>query len=251
MFLTFFALVFSAILIYFSCELFVNAIEWVGMRFNISKNAVGTILAALGTGLPESVVTLIAVVFGTYVASFCYFVISCSSRFFDEKSVNLKNAESGREILLYRIQPGETCVIMLSSALGNIPYPATAIVEQDVEALMISNEIYKYWLQHIPAVQAFTYQSLARRLGTVMALIEEITFKRLDIRLIRFLLEHTSEKQATVYKTHEELAIELGTAREVISRLLKNLEGDHLLMLSRSKIEITKRQELEKMLLNR
>jgi len=163
----------------------------------------------------------------------------------------LKTAESGREILLYRIKPGETCIIMLSSALGNITYPATAIVEQDMEALMIPNELYKYWLQHIPAVQTFTYQSMAQRLGTVMALIEEITFKRIDIRLIRFLLEHTSERQPILYETHEEVAIELGTAREVISRLLKNMEGDHLLMLSRGKIEITNRQELEKMLLHR
>lgn len=116
---------------------------------------------------------------------------------------------------------------MLSSALGNIPYPATAIVEQDVEALMIPKGLYKYWLQQIPAVQMFTYQSLAKRLGSVMALIEEITFKRIDIRLIRFLLEHTSEREAILYKTHEELAIELGTAREVISRILKNMEGDH------------------------
>jgi len=163
----------------------------------------------------------------------------------------LKIAESGREILLYRIKPGETCIIMLSSALGNIPYPATAIIEQDVEALMIPTELYKYWLEHIPAVQTFTYQNMAQRLGSVMALIEEITFKRIDIRLIRFLLEHTSESQATLHETHEYVAVELGTAREVISRLLKNLEGDHLLILSRGKIEITNRQELEKILLSR
>ncbi|MDR3585528.1 MAG: hypothetical protein P4L59_09405 [Desulfosporosinus sp.] len=62
--LTLFALIISAIMIYLSCELFVNAIEWVGLKFNISKNAVGTILAAFGTALPESVVTFIAVVFG-------------------------------------------------------------------------------------------------------------------------------------------------------------------------------------------
>ena len=163
----------------------------------------------------------------------------------------LKTAESGREILLYRIKPGETCIIMLSSALSNIPYPAMAIVEQEMEALMIPNELYKYWLQHIPAVQTFTYQSMAQRLGTVMTLIEEITFKRIDIRLIHFLLEHTSERQAILYETHEEVAVELGTAREVISRLLKNLEGDHSLILSRGKIEIINRQELEKILLNR
>ncbi|HVJ49523.1 Crp/Fnr family transcriptional regulator [Desulfitobacterium sp.] len=163
----------------------------------------------------------------------------------------LKIAESGREILLYRIKPGETCIIMLSSALGNIPYPATAMVEQDVEALMIPIKLYMDWMHHVPAVQNFTFQSLAQRLGSVMALIEEITFKRIDIRLIRFLLAHTTEKQPLLYQTHEEIAVELGTVREVISRLLKNLEVDHLLILSRGKIEITRRQELEKMLLIR
>ena len=150
--------------------------------------------------------------------------------------------------MLSQVKPALLCSLV---PLGNIPYPATAIVEQEVEALMIPNELYKRWLQHIPAVQTFTYQSMAQRLGTVMALIEEIMFKRIDIRLIRFLLEHTSENKAILYETHEDVAVELGTAREVISRLLKNLESDHLLTLSRGKIEIMNRQELEKMLLSR
>jgi CRP/FNR family transcriptional regulator len=162
----------------------------------------------------------------------------------------LKTAESGREILLYRIGPGETCIIMLSSALGNIPYPATAIVEQDAEVMMIPIELYKQWLQTNQSIQAFTYQSLALRLSSVMALIEEISFKRMDLRLIRFLLDHTSEKQLKIYATHEEVASELGTAREVISRILKNLEGNDLLRLLRGKIEITNRQELENLLNN-
>ena len=161
----------------------------------------------------------------------------------------LKIAETGREILLYRIRPGETCIIMLSSALGDIPYPATAIVEQDAEALMIPNELYKQWLQQYPSIQAFTYQNLARRLSSVMTLIEEIAFKRIDIRLIRFLLEQTSEKQPRLYLTHEEIATELGTAREVISRVLKNLEGDQVITLSRGKIDVTNRKTLENLLL--
>lgn len=161
----------------------------------------------------------------------------------------LKTAESGREILLYRILPGETCVIMLSTALGNICYPATATVEEDAEVLMIPNELYKEWLQHIPSVQSFTYQSLGQRLVSVMALIEEITFKRIDMRLIRFLLEHTSEEQPAIHRTHEEIAVELGTAREVVSRILKNLEGDQFLKLARYKIEIINLQDLKKMLL--
>lgn len=161
----------------------------------------------------------------------------------------LKISESGREILLYRIKPGETCVIMLSSALGDIPYPATAIVEQDAQVLMIPNELYKKWLQQLPSVRNFTYQNLALRLSSVMALIEEIAFKRIDVRLISFLLDKTSENRPQIYLTHEDIAIELGTAREVISRVLKNLEGDHLLILSRGKIEIKDRKSLERMLL--
>ncbi|MDA8440782.1 MAG: Crp/Fnr family transcriptional regulator [Peptococcaceae bacterium] len=162
----------------------------------------------------------------------------------------MKTAKSGREVLLYRVKPGQTCIIMLSSALGDIPYPATAIVEQDVETLMIPVELYQHWLKHNAAVQSFTYQSLALRLSSVMALVEEIVFKRIDIRLMRFLLEHTSDRQAVLYLTHEELAAELGTAREVVSRLLKNMEGEHLLTLARGKIMLIKRDDIAKILQN-
>ena len=159
------------------------------------------------------------------------------------------NHQVANEIITFAKCSGSHPCIMLSSAMGDIPYPATAIVEQDAEALMIPNELYKQWLQQYPSIQAFTYQNLARRLSSVMTLIEEIAFKRIDIRLIRFLLEQTSEKQPRLYLTHEEIATELGTAREVISRVLKNLEGDHVVTLSRGKIEVTHRQTLENLLL--
>ena len=164
------------------------------------------------------------------------------------KLTKIPCAVSGREILLYRVKAGETCIIMLSSVLGNLPYPAIAIVEQAVEAVMIPQQLYQTWLSHEPDVQAFTYRSMAQRLGAVMALVEEIAFRRIDERLMRFLLEHSSDSEPVVHLTHEELAVELGTAREVVSRLLKNMEADALLKLARGKIVVIDRQEIGRIL---
>lgn len=121
--LTLVALIISAILIYFSCELFVNAIEWVGLRFNISKNAVGTILAAFGTALPESVVTFIAVVFGAnanekdigvgaamggplVLSTLAYAVVGLGIIYFRKKRIqgmhlDLRNSKLGRDQLWF------------------------------------------------------------------------------------------------------------------------------------------------------
>lgn len=121
--LTLVALIISAILIYFSCELFVNGIEWVGLRFNISKNAVGTILAAFGTALPESVVTFIAVVFGAnasqkdigvgaalggplVLSTLAYAIVGLAIIYFRKKRtqgmhIDLSNSKLGRDQLWF------------------------------------------------------------------------------------------------------------------------------------------------------
>lgn len=160
----------------------------------------------------------------------------------------LKMAESGREIVLYRVNPGETCILLLSSVLSDIPYPATAIVEKEVEAIMVPSALFKSWIHAFPEVQNFVYENLALRLVSVMTLIEEIAFKRMDERLVEFLLKQTSENQPTLDITHEEIATELGTAREVVSRLLKNLQIDQYIELSRGKIRISDRVNLQSML---
>lgn len=160
----------------------------------------------------------------------------------------MKIAESGREILLYRVLPGESCILQLSSVLAGIGYPATAIVENEAEAVMIPAEHFKKWINQYQGLRDFVYGNLSKRISSMMALIEEVAFKRMDVRLVELLLSKTSPEQTLVRMTHEELAMELGTAREVVSRLLKNLGNDALVELSRGKIELTNRNALQRTL---
>ncbi len=160
----------------------------------------------------------------------------------------IKIGESGREILLYRVLPGESCILQLSSVLAGVGYPATAIVENEAEAVMIPAERFKHWINESQSLRDFVYGNLTKRISAMMALVEEIAFKRMDVRLIELLLSKTSAEQRVIKMTHEEIAGELGTAREVISRLLKNLENDAFLELSRGKIELTNRNGLQSIL---
>lgn len=160
----------------------------------------------------------------------------------------IKIGESGREILLYRVLPGESCILQLSSVLANVGYPANAIVENETEAVMVPATLFKKWINESESLRDFVYGNLSKRISSMMALVEEVAFKRMDARLIELLLNKTSTEHIAVEMTHEEIASELGTAREVVSRLLKNLENDALLELSRGRIRLTNRYGLESIL---
>jgi len=162
----------------------------------------------------------------------------------------MKIGESGREILLYRVVPGESCILQLSSVLADIGYPATAVVENEAEAVMIPAATFKNWLNIYPSVRNFVYGNLSKRISDMMALVEEIAFKRMDVRLIELLLNKTSSGDNLIEMTHEAIAIELGTAREVVSRLLKNLENDALVELSRARIKLTDRKKMQQILVD-
>ncbi|MHB1652574.1 MAG: Crp/Fnr family transcriptional regulator [Desulfitobacteriaceae bacterium] len=156
----------------------------------------------------------------------------------------IKIGESGREILLYRVLPGESCILQLSSVLAGVGYPATAIVENEAEAIMIPAEQFKKWINDYQSLRDFVYGNLTKRISSMMTLVEEVAFKRMDTRLIELLLSKTSVEQIEIKVTHEEIAWELGTAREVISRLLKNLENDAIIELSRGQIKLSSRNRL-------
>lgn len=155
-----------------------------------------------------------------------------------------KIGENGREIVLYRVHQGESCVLLISSALSGEAYQANAYVEEDAAVIHIPISIYKEEMLQVELVQKFTYQLYNQRLANMMSIVEEITFNRMDKRLIDFILNHTSEQKPILEITHEKLALELGTAREVISRLLKDLEKKGYLQLKRGKITITNRDQL-------
>ncbi len=160
----------------------------------------------------------------------------------------IKIGESGREILLYRVLPGESCILQLSSVLAGVGYPANAIVENETEAVMLPASLFKKWINEYQSLRNFVYGNLTKRISDMMALVEEITFKRMDARLVELLLAKTSAEKTVVKMTHEEIASELGTAREVVSRLLKNLENDTFIELSRGRISLKNRSGLASIL---
>ena len=156
----------------------------------------------------------------------------------------LTRAENGREIVLYRLGAGDSCVLTTSCLFGIARYPAEGISETAVTALAIPAKQFNEAIQHSKPFREFVFSSFSSHLGSLIALVEEITFGRLDIRLARHLLK-SSAGDVTLQTTHQQLATELGSAREVISRLLEDLESRGWLQLQRGSIKILDKQPLE------
>ena len=155
--------------------------------------------------------------------------------------------ESGREIVLYRVDPGEICVLTLSNLLGGVTYSAEGITETEAQLVAIPPLQFEHALTASPAFRRFIFSMIGRRLGEIMLLLEEITFKRLDIRLAQLLARAAGESEnRPLQKTHQDLAAELGSSREVISRLLKEFERNGWVRLDRGHIQVLSRTDMER-----
>jgi CRP/FNR family transcriptional regulator len=157
-----------------------------------------------------------------------------------------KMSEGGREITLYRVRSGESCILTTSCILGDRLFPAFAVAETSVEARVVPATMVQAWMEEHADWRAYVFELMAERLGAVIATLEEVAFRSLDARLAVALLDRVEERQhgARVRSTHEKLAADLGTAREVVSRLLKDLEHDGAVALHRGSIEIKDRATL-------
>jgi CRP/FNR family transcriptional regulator len=151
-----------------------------------------------------------------------------------------KTGESGREITLYRVEPGESCILTTSCILGNRDFPAFAVAETAVEARVIPAATVRQWMERHDAWRTYVFALLAGRLDAVIATLEEVAFRSLDARLAANLLKRAQAPDGggapVMRTTHEKLAADLGTAREVISRLLKDLEHDGRVELKRGAV---------------
>lgn len=145
----------------------------------------------------------------------------------------IKAAPNGRELPLYRVLPGETCFITASCLLGHQEYNARGETEMDTLALMLSKPVFEEMLVHEP-FRRFVFLLFSERVADLMQLVEEVAFMRLDQRLAALLLGHGRE----VRTTHQQLAQDLGSVREIVSRLLKGFEHRGLVKLGRETIEI-------------
>ena len=155
-------------------------------------------------------------------------------------------AESGREIVLYRVGPGETCVLTTAGLLGGDPYAAEGLTDGEVEALVLPAAVFHELLAKSDVFRRFVFTTYGRRLTQMMAVVEDVAFRRIDARLARHLLA-LAGPAGEVAATHQELAVELGTAREVISRQLKTLEKQGLVEAGRGSIRLADRAALARL----
>ena len=161
-----------------------------------------------------------------------------------------KTGENGREITLYDLGPGETCILNASSILSGEGYPANAITSVDTEVALLDAGRFRQLMAASGNLREFIFSLLSRRLSGVMALVEEVAFGRMDERLMEYLrvklfsggLPETAgpEPCGLLNTTHQKIANDLGTSREVVSRLLKDLERRGFLRLRRNSILLRK-----------
>lgn len=146
-------------------------------------------------------------------------------------------AENGREVVLYRVGPGETCILTTACLMAGEDYGAEAVAETEVRAVTLSVAAFDELATSSPVFRRFVFASYGTRLADLMLLIQEVAFRRVDVRLARFLLDHRGE-EGQLATTHQNLAVELGTAREVVSRQLKEFERRGIVALSRGGLRV-------------
>jgi CRP/FNR family transcriptional regulator len=154
-------------------------------------------------------------------------------------------SESGREVTLYRIGPGGSCILTTSCLLSNENYPAEAIAESDIEALAIPVSSFQSALEESQWFRRFVFDGFSTRLTSVIQKIEQIAFTAIDVRLAGVLLE--LDRKGVEKITHQDIAVELGTAREVVSRHLKRFESEGWVRLGRGQVSLVDRPRIRAM----
>ncbi|MFA5082277.1 MAG: Crp/Fnr family transcriptional regulator [Hydrogenophilaceae bacterium] len=145
-----------------------------------------------------------------------------------------KRAETGREISLYRVRQGELCIVTVSCLLGSDAYPATGVAETEVTAIALPRPLFLRLTETHPPFRQAVFHLFAERLSGLMQLVEEVSFRKLDQRLATLL----AARAPLVLGSHQQLADEMGSVREIVSRLLKQFEDQGWLVLGRERIEV-------------
>jgi CRP/FNR family transcriptional regulator len=151
----------------------------------------------------------------------------------------------GREIILYRVSGGESCIMTTACLMSHDTYAAEGITETPVTAVAIPRQAFDELMARSTAFRAFVFSNYSNRLANLMRLVDEVAFQRIDKRLAHKLVER-ADTEGRLAATHQDLATELGSAREVISRHLKEFQRRGLLFAARGSIEIRNRAALER-----
>lgn len=154
-----------------------------------------------------------------------------------------KTSATGRQITLYRVHPGKCCILSVSGVLANAPYPAQVEATKPSILHTLPAVLFRGLFETEPAVRQMVISFTNDLLSGLMTLVAEVAFRKMDERLARLLLEETNSGQV-VQTTHEKLAAHVGTAREVVSRLLENFRDDGLIRVERGTIAVLDRARL-------
>ena len=147
--------------------------------------------------------------------------------------------EDGKELFLYYLEPGETCALSLTCCSSSRPSEIKAVTEERTVILAVPDEKHEEWLDHFKQWKDFVAMTYQSRFHEMLIALDAVAFKRMDERLMRYILTKMKQhKSNELHTTHQEIANELGTSREVISRLLKQLEKKKWIELGRNIIYV-------------
>lgn len=158
-------------------------------------------------------------------------------------------SEDGREITLFRLFEMDICIFTASCMMPNIQFDVTIEVEKDAQFWVIPADIYKRLMNESAPIANYTNDIMSSRFSEIMWLVEQVMWKSFDKRLADFLLkESLIEDSLSLKITHEKIANHMGTAREVVTRMLRYFQNEGMVKLTRGTVEIVDENKLEKML---
>lgn len=151
----------------------------------------------------------------------------------------LRMDEEGRELLLYYVNPNESCAMTFTCCMEQYPSEIRAIAEDEVELIAVPIAMMNEWILKYPSWKNFVMRTIHTRFNELLRTIDQIAFQKLDERLVHYLKEKAKVSGSSLINlSHEQIANELATSRVVISRLLKKLEDNHKLLLYRNQIKL-------------
>lgn len=158
----------------------------------------------------------------------------------------VRAGHNGREILLYRVHPGESCILSVSCLLGRTAYGARGIVDEDLTGVQLPADVFERLVAEAPAFRGFIFELFGARIAALMQLVEEVAFHRLDQRLAALLLRRIRDVGgAAIADTHQGLADQVGSVREIVSRVLESFESQGAISLGRGRVTVLQPAILE------
>lgn len=155
-----------------------------------------------------------------------------------------KLAPKGREITLYRIKQGDSCILTASCLMSDTPFPAIAMAETELDAVVIPAQFAQAWMTQYQPWGGFIFGLVSKRLAEVITVLESVTFQRMDVRISAYLIDK-ADSGGNLKITHHEIASDLGTSREVVSRTLKEFDKHGWISMGRGELTIRDLAQLQ------